>query len=117
MHSHELGCTSAILIRNVIRCVPLLGLLTSGLFSLGRSFYNSLSWGPTVSIVFWGKFSPVHFNRDFAACLIFFPCTTSPAIFNPVFKASRYRVFAPFFNKGMAALKSPPKILPSPCPL
>jgi hypothetical protein len=39
------------------------------------------------------------------------------AIFNPVFKASRSRVFAPFFNKGMAALKSPPKILPSPCPL
>jgi hypothetical protein len=38
-------------------------------------------------------------------------------IFNPVFKASRPRVFAPFFNKGMAALKSPPKILPSPCPL
>jgi hypothetical protein len=41
----------------------------------------------------------------------------SPAIFNPIFKASRSRVFAPFFNKGMAALKSPPKILPSPCPL
>jgi hypothetical protein len=40
VHSHELGCTSAILIRNVIRCVPLLGLLTSGLFSLGRSFYS-----------------------------------------------------------------------------
>jgi isoleucyl-tRNA synthetase len=36
---------------------------------------------------------------------------------NPVFKASRSRVFVPFFNKGMAALKSPPKILPSPCPL
>jgi hypothetical protein len=27
------------------------------------------------------------------------------------------RVFTPFFNKGMAALKSPPKILLSPCPL
>jgi hypothetical protein len=26
VHSYELGCTSAILIRNVIRCVPLLGL-------------------------------------------------------------------------------------------
>jgi hypothetical protein len=49
--------------------------------------------------------SPVDFNRDFAACLIFIPCTTSPAIFNPVFKASRSRVFVPFFNKGMAALK------------
>ena len=104
MHSHELGCTCAILIRNVIRCVPLLGLPTSGLFSLGRSFYNSLSWGPTVSIDFWSKFSPVDFNRDFAACLIFLPCT-SPAIFNPVFKATRSSVFAPFFNKGMAALK------------
>ena len=54
------------------------------------------------------------FNRASAACLIFLPCTTSPAIFNPVFKASRPRVFAPFFNKGMAALKRPPKILPSP---
>jgi hypothetical protein len=43
--------------------------------------------------------------------LIFLPCTTSRAIFNPVFKASRSMVFAPFFNKGMAALKSPPKIL------
>jgi hypothetical protein len=48
----ELGCTSAILIRNVIRCVPLFGLLTSGLFSLGRSFYNSLSWG-TISKRTW----------------------------------------------------------------
>jgi hypothetical protein len=57
------------------------------------------------------------FNRDFAACLIFLPCTISPTIFNPVFKASRPRVFAPFFNKGLAALKSPPKILPSSCPL
>jgi hypothetical protein len=35
------------------------------------------------------------------------------AIFHCVFKVSRFRVFAPFFNKGMAALKSPPKILPS----
>ena len=62
-----------------------------------------------MSIDFWSKFSPVDFNRDFAACLIFLPCTTSPAIFNPVFNASRSRVFAPLFNKGMAALKSPPK--------
>jgi hypothetical protein len=38
VHSHELGCTSAILIRNVIRSVPLLDLPTSGLFSLGMSF-------------------------------------------------------------------------------
>jgi hypothetical protein len=55
---------------------------------------------PTVSITFWSKFSPVDFNRDVAACLIFIPCTTSPAIFNPVFKASRSRVFVPLFNKG-----------------
>jgi hypothetical protein len=48
---------------------------------------------------------PVDFNRATAAYLNFLPCTTSPAIFNPVFKASRARVFAPFFNKGMAALK------------
>jgi hypothetical protein len=47
--------------------------MTSGLFSLGRSFYSSLSWGPTVSIAFWSKFSPFDFNRDFAACLIFLP--------------------------------------------
>jgi hypothetical protein len=46
-----------------------------------------------VSIAFWSKFSLVDFNRDFAACLIFIPCTTSPAIFNRVFKASRSRVF------------------------
>jgi hypothetical protein len=32
------GLNIAILIRNVIRSVPLLGLPTSGLFSLGRSF-------------------------------------------------------------------------------
>jgi hypothetical protein len=32
VHSHELGCTSVILIRNVIRSVPLLDLPTSGLF-------------------------------------------------------------------------------------
>jgi hypothetical protein len=29
--------------------------------------------GPTVSIAFWSKFSPVDFNRDLAACLIFIP--------------------------------------------
>jgi hypothetical protein len=46
-------------------------------------------------------------HRDVAACLIFIPCTTSPAIFNPVFKASRSKVVVPFFNKGMAVLKSP----------
>jgi hypothetical protein len=44
-----------------------------------------------VSIAFWSKFCPVDFNRDCAACLIFLPCTTSPALFNPVFKASRPR--------------------------
>jgi hypothetical protein len=47
-----------------------------------RVFDPILSWGPTVSIAFWSKFSPVDFNRDFAACLIYLPCTTSPAIFN-----------------------------------
>ena len=73
--------------------------------------------GPTVFIAFWSKFCPVDFNRDLGACLIFLPYTTYPAIFNPVFKTSCPRIFAPFFNKGMAALKSPPKILPSPCPL
>jgi hypothetical protein len=30
---------------NVIRCVSLLGLPTSGLFPLGRFFYSPLSWG------------------------------------------------------------------------
>jgi hypothetical protein len=49
----------------------------------------------------------IDIGRDVAACLIFIPCTTSPAIFNLVFKASRSRVCVPFFNKGMAALKSP----------
>jgi hypothetical protein len=33
-----------------------------------------------VSIAFWSKLCPVDFNRDFAACLIFLPCTTSPAL-------------------------------------
>jgi hypothetical protein len=79
----------------------------------------SVGWGTTTStwLILTSKFSLVDFNRDVAACLIFIPCTTSPAISNLVFKASRSRVFVPFFNKGMAALKSPPKILPSPCPL
>jgi hypothetical protein len=53
-----------------------------------------------MSIASWSKFCPVDFNRDFAACLIFLPCTTSPAVLNPVFKASRPRVFAPFFVSG-----------------
>jgi hypothetical protein len=62
-----------------------LGSVFGGLFKAAMmSFYNSLSWGPTVSIAFWSKFSPVDFNRDFAACLIFLTCTTYPAIFNPV---------------------------------
>jgi hypothetical protein len=30
--------------------------------------------------------------------LIFIPCTTSPAIFNAVFKASRSRVFVPMYR-------------------
>jgi hypothetical protein len=51
--------------------------------------YPVFAGGPTVSIAFWNKFCPIDFNRASAACLIFLPCTTSPAIFNPVFKASR----------------------------
>jgi hypothetical protein len=47
---------------------------------------------PTVSIAFWRKPSPVDFNCDVAVCFIFHPCTTSPAIFNPVFKASLSRM-------------------------
>jgi hypothetical protein len=72
----------------------------------------SLEWNQLIIAIraFWNKFCPVDFNRASAACLIFLPCTTSPAIFNPVFKASRPRVFAPFYNKGIAALKRPPKI-------
>ena len=75
---------------NVIRCVSLLGLPTSG------PFIARCPGGHTVSIAFWSKLCPVDFNRDFAAYLIFLPCTTSPAIFNSVFKASRPRVFAAF---------------------
>ena len=86
-------------------------------FRLAGPFITRCSGGPTVSIAFWGKFSSVDINRDFAACLIFLPCTTSPPIFNPAFKASSSMVFVPFYIKDMAALKSPPKILPSPCPL
>jgi hypothetical protein len=50
---------------------------------LAGPFRTRCSGGPIVSIAFWSKFSPVDFNRDVAACLIFIPCTTSPAIFNP----------------------------------
>jgi hypothetical protein len=39
------GVKVPFLSENVIRCVPLLGLSTSGLFSLGRSFNSLLSWG------------------------------------------------------------------------
>ena len=99
---------------DVFRCLVCRRLV---FFRLAGSFITRCPGGPTMSIAFWSKFCPVDFNRDFAACLIFLPCTTSPPILNPVFKASRPRIFAPFFNKGMAALKSPPKILPSPCPL
>jgi hypothetical protein len=45
VHSYELGCTSAILIRNVIRCVPLLGLPDVWSFFVWQVLYNSLSWG------------------------------------------------------------------------
>ena len=93
------------LTENVIRCVPLLGLSSSGLFfRLAGPCIARCPGGPTVFIAFWSKFCPVDFNRDLAACLIFLPCTTSTAIFNPVFKAWRPSVFAPFFSKGMAAL-------------
>jgi hypothetical protein len=67
-------------------------------FRLAGPFITRFPGGPTVSIDFWSNFSSVDINRDFAACLIFLPCTTSPAIFNPVFKASRSRVFVPFFH-------------------
>jgi hypothetical protein len=50
-----------------------------------------------VSIAFWSKFSPLDFNRDFAACLIFLPCTTSRAIFNPVFKASDTKAYPDYY--------------------
>ena len=116
VHLHELGCTRAILIRKCHSMCSLLGLPTSGLFSLGRSCNSSLSWGPTVFIAFWIKLCPVDFNGDYVACLIVLPCTTSPAIFNPVLKPHVLVSLLPFFNKGMAALKSPPRILPSPCP-
>ena len=100
---------------NVIRCVSLLGLPKSGLFPLGRFFYSSLSWGSYRVHSFWSKFYPVYFNRDFAACLIFRRCTTSPAIFNRFLKSRVLGSLLPFSTKH--ALKSPPKILPSPCPL
>jgi hypothetical protein len=66
------GLTSALtdvpfLSGNDIRCVPLLGLPTSGLFSLGR-FHSSLSWWSYRVHSFLNKFCPVDFNRDFAAC-------------------------------------------------
>ena len=99
---------------DVFRCLVCRRLV---FFRLSGPLIARCPGGPTVSIAFWNKFCPVDFNRASAACLIFLHWTTSPAIFNPVLKASRPRVFAPFFNKGMAALKSPPKILPSPCPL
>ena len=99
---------------DVFRCLVCRRLV---FFCVAGPFIARCPGGPTVSIADWSKFCPVDFNRDSPVCLIFLPCTTSPAIFNPVFKASRPRVFAPFFNKGMAALKSPPKILPSPSPL
>ena len=87
---------------DVFRCLVCRRLV---FFRLAGPFRTRCPGGPTVSIAFWSKFSPVDFNRDVAACLIF------------IFKASRSKVFVPFFNKGMAALKSPPKILPSPCSL
>ena len=87
---------------DVFRCLVCRRLV---FFCVAGPFIARCPGGPTVSIADWSKFCPVDFNRDSPVCLIFLPCTTSPAIFNPVFKASRPRVFAPFFNKGMAALK------------
>ena len=54
-------------------------------FRLAGPFITRCPGSPTVSVAFWSKFSPDDFNRDFAACLIFLPCTTSRALFNPVF--------------------------------
>jgi hypothetical protein len=70
-------------------------------FRLAGPYIARCPGGPTVSIAFWSKFCPVDFNRDFAACLIFLPCTTSPAIFNPVFLKSRVLGFLlPFSIKA-----------------
>jgi hypothetical protein len=44
-------------------------------FRLAGPFRTRCPGGPTVSIAFWSKFSPVDFNRDVAACLIFIPST------------------------------------------
>ena len=59
----------------------------------------------------------VVFNLVLAVCFRFFPWITSPAMLSPVSRASWPNVLAPLFNKGMAALNSPPNILPRPCPL
>jgi hypothetical protein len=75
-----------------------LGSIFGGLFKAAMPLLEKGT--KTVSIAFWSKFSLVDFNRDVAACLIFIPCTTSPAICNLVFKASRSRVFVPFSTKS-----------------
>ena len=56
----------------------------------------------------------VVFNLVLAACFRFFLWTASPTMLSPVFRASRSNALAPLFNKGMAALNSPPNILPRP---
>ena len=80
---------------------------------LAGPFIARCAGGPTVSIAFWSKFCPV----DFVILLpvrYFFLVLHIRQCLIPFLKP---RVFTPFFNKGMAALKSPPKILLSPCPL
>jgi hypothetical protein len=88
-----------------------------GFFRFATGFIDRSPGGPTVSIAFWSKFCPVDFNLDLAACVTFGPSMTSDARLRSVFKASRPKGLAPFFNKGTADLNTLPKILPIPCPL
>jgi hypothetical protein len=50
------GVQVPFLSENIIRCVPLLGLPTSGLFSLGRSFYSSEQKGLTSPLTDQGPY-------------------------------------------------------------
>jgi hypothetical protein len=69
------------LLKKGTRCVPLLGLPTSGLFfRLAGPFITRCPGGPTESIAFWSKFSSVDINRDFAACLLFLPTGLTSAL-------------------------------------
>jgi hypothetical protein len=60
---------------DVFRCLVCRRLV---FFRLAGPFIIRCPVCPTVPIAFWSKFSPVDSNRDFATCLIFLPCTTSP---------------------------------------